>query len=70
MRDRALAALDALVRGAASGPIAIVTHDAVIRPILESIQPGIEAEVETGTWADLTWDGQRWAVASVDNTAD
>ena len=70
VRDRALAALDALVRGAASGPIAIVTHDAVIRPILESIQRGIEAEVETGTWAELSWDGQRWAVVSVDNTAD
>jgi probable phosphoglycerate mutase len=70
VRDRALAALDALVRSAASGPIAIVTHDAVIRPILESIQPGIEAEVETGSWAELAWDGERWSVVSVDNTAD
>lgn len=70
VRDRATAALDALVRDATSGPIAIVTHDAVIRPILEWIQPGIEAEVETGSWAELSWDGSAWAVVSVDNIAD
>ena len=70
VRDRALAALDALVRAAASGPIAVVTHDAVIRPILKWIQPGIEAEVETASWADIAWDGQRWDVVSVDNTAE
>lgn len=67
--DRATQALDALVRSIVAGPIAVVTHDAVIRPLLGWIQPGIEAEVETGSWAELTWDGQAWAVVSVDNTA-
>jgi len=66
---RALPALNALAEGADSGVIAIVSHDATIRPILQSIQPGIEAEVENGSWAELSWDGQGWKVLSVDNTA-
>jgi broad specificity phosphatase PhoE len=66
---RAMPALQALVDGSVTEVTAVVTHDAVIRPILESIQPGIDAEVENGSWADISWDGTAWSVVSVDNTA-
>jgi broad specificity phosphatase PhoE len=69
VRDRVMPALDALAKKAESGVIAIVSHDAVIRPILEAIQPGIEAEVENGSWAEISWDGTGWKVVSVDNLA-
>jgi broad specificity phosphatase PhoE len=69
VRDRVMPALNSLAEGADSGVIAIVSHDAVIRPILQSIQPGIEAEVENGSWAEISWDGHAWKVLSVDNTA-
>ena len=67
--ERAKPALNALAEGGDSDVIAVVTHDAVIRPILEWIQPGIEAEVENGSWAEISWDGDSWKVRSVDNTA-
>lgn len=69
VRDRAMPALNRFATDGESGVIAIVTHDAVIRPILEAIQPGIEAEVENGSWAEISWDGQGWKVISVDNVA-
>jgi probable phosphoglycerate mutase len=67
--NRAMPALTSLVNGATPGVIAIVTHDAVIRPILESIQPGIEAEMDNGSWADISFDQGSWKLVSVDNTA-
>jgi len=67
---RALEALNSLANDSDARPMAVVTHDAVIRPILASIQPGIEAKVETGSWAELIHGGDGWAVVSVDNTAE
>lgn len=67
--DRAMRALDDLASGGMAAPVAVVTHDAVIRPILASIQPGIDPQVETGSWAELTRGSDGWAIASVDNTA-
>lgn len=69
VRDRVMPALNSLAEGGASGVIAMVSHDAVIRPILEAIQPGIEAEVENGSWAEIAWDGESWKVLSIDNVA-
>lgn len=66
---RSRRALDAIARAADSGPIAIVTHDAVIRPILSSIRPGIDPVVATGSWAELEHTGDGWAIVSVDNVA-
>lgn len=46
---RALHALEGLVPAATvGGPIAVASHDAVIRPILTNIQPGISPVIETG----------------------
>lgn len=45
---RAMAALDALIRSS-DRPIAVVTHDAVIRPILARIHPDLAPDVETGS---------------------
>jgi probable phosphoglycerate mutase len=69
VRDRAMARLEALAESDPSGVVAVVSHDAVIRPILESIQPGIEAEVENGSWAEIRRDESGWTVVSVDNVA-
>ncbi|WP_337007353.1 MULTISPECIES: histidine phosphatase family protein [unclassified Microbacterium] len=66
---RALQALKALTYRD-DGPVGVVTHDAVIRPILESIQPGIRVDVETGSWAELVHHGGQWTILSADNTAD
>jgi broad specificity phosphatase PhoE len=69
VRDRAMKALNAVVALGGSGAIAVVTHDAVIRPILETIEPGIHAEVDNCSWAELAWTDGTWKVLSVDNTA-
>ena len=65
---RAQAALDALAHDQ-HGPIAVVTHDAVIRPLLENIRPGIALDVHTASWAELRHAGGHWEIISVDNTA-
>ncbi|WP_051215135.1 histidine phosphatase family protein [Granulicoccus phenolivorans] len=64
--DRARHGLDALTD---TGTVAVVTHDAVIRPLLTSIRPGITPEVETCSWAVLLRVGAGWQVESFDNTA-
>lgn len=65
--DRALRGLDRLPADPAAGPIVIVTHDAVIRPILTELDPGIEPQVPTGSWAELVRIGDSWAIESFDN---
>jgi len=49
--------------------VAVVTHDAVIRPLLETIRPGIRLAVDTASWAELETAGEGWTIRSVDNTA-
>lgn len=65
---RALPALDACVHAGAA-PIVVVTHDAVIRPLLDRIQPGISVVVDTCSWAELARTSEGWSIVSVDNTA-
>jgi probable phosphoglycerate mutase len=65
--ERAMARLDEFAARGESGVLAVVSHDAVIRPILESIQPDVVAEVENGSWAEISHDGERWTLISVDN---
>jgi probable phosphoglycerate mutase len=65
---RATQALNNLTRDGGGNRITVVTHDAVIRPILTSIRPGMTLNVETGSWAELIYD-DGWTIVSVDNTA-
>jgi broad specificity phosphatase PhoE len=44
--------------------VAIVSHDAVIGPILSKIQPGIDPTIDNGGWAVLAHGGARWVVES------
>lgn len=70
VRDRALAALESLAADRSGyRTIGVVTHDAVIRPILERIAPGTNAAVPTASWAVLDRTGDAWRVRSVDNLA-
>lgn len=64
---RALHALNALAPILDAAPVAVVTHDAVIRPILASIDPKITPDVVPGSWAVLTHTGEGWSIDSVDN---
>jgi len=59
---RVLPALDALA--SADESVVVVTHDAVIGPILTHVQPGIDVTVDNGAWAVLVRDGDRWVVES------
>lgn len=66
--QRALGALELLT----SDPrgyrvIGIVTHDAVIRPLLAAMDPSIAAHVPTGSWAVIDYSDRVWQVRSVDN---
>ena len=55
---KVLPALEALA--SADESVVVVTHDAVIGPILTHVQPGIDVTVENGAWAVLVLDGDRW----------
>lgn len=65
---RAFRALNTLTVAPDNGPIAIVTHDAIIRPILASIQLDIAPHVDTGSWAEISRTESEWEIISVDNT--
>ncbi len=65
---RASRALEAVAGTPHHEPIAVVTHDVIIRCLLAAICPDLTPQVETGSWAELTNAGDGWSVASVDNT--
>jgi len=65
---RASRALAAIAGTPHHEPIAVVTHDVIIRCLLAAIRPDLTPQVETGSWAELTNTGDGWSVASVDNT--
>jgi probable phosphoglycerate mutase len=62
-------ALPALAELRASGAtVVVVTHDAVIRPLLESLDPGLAGiTVPTASWAALAATSDGWGVESFDN---
>jgi probable phosphoglycerate mutase len=64
---RARPALDALLDDSIGGPVIVVTHDAVIRPLIADIDPTqTELEAPTGSWNDLVRTGGTWAVLTTD----
>ncbi len=67
VRERALRALTDLADSPSGTRIAVVTHDVIIRCLLDDIRPGLVPRVETGSWAELVRTDDGWAVASVDN---
>ncbi|TAJ48112.1 MAG: histidine phosphatase family protein [Herbiconiux sp.] len=60
--------LPALADVVADGPLVVVTHDAVIRPVLQAIDPSLtELVVDTASWNLLERVGDAWVVRSTDN---
>lgn len=74
--ERARPAIDALLDtplsegpGRAAGipsAVIVVTHDAVIRPLIASIAPDVDVEAPTASHAKLIRADARWTVAYVD----
>lgn len=64
---RARPALDTLLDDSLGAPVIVVTHDAVIRPLIADIDPTqIELEVPTGSWNDLVRTDGEWIVVRTD----
>lgn len=67
--ERAMPALDRLA-GMTDGAACVVTHDAVIRPLLEAIDPAAgSASVPTGSWSELLLDRRVWSIVRLDQQA-
>lgn len=64
---RSLQALNALASNSEGATIAVVTHDAVVRPLLAEIEPSIDPTVATCSWAELVRSSNVWRVVSFDN---
>lgn len=63
---RVLPALDDLT--ASPTRIAIITHDAVIRPLIQAIDPARRyLKTPTGSWNDLVRTTAGWVIRSIDN---
>ena len=64
--ERAMPALDRLAR-ASDGAVCVVTHDAVIRPLLEAIDPVARiARVPTGSWSEVLLERGTWSLVRLD----
>ena len=62
---RVLPALDALLEEQ-TGSLAVVTHDAVIRPIIGAFAPSVAVCAPNGSWNELRRGSRDWTVLSVD----
>ena len=61
------AVLDETITAGTHGPVVIVTHDAVIKPLVRSIDPSrTELTAPTGSWNELVREGGVWTVVLVD----
>lgn len=74
VKERAEAALRELAEGSSAGPVVIVTHDAVIRALVEDLAPhfapaGVVPR-RTGSWNLVRYDEGRWAVVRLDSKDD
>lgn len=64
---RARPALDSLLDDPLGGPVIVVTHDAVIRPLIANIDPTLtELEAPTGSWNDLVRTAGTWKILMTD----
>jgi probable phosphoglycerate mutase len=69
--ERARPALDAVLDDAAAAgleaPVVVVTHDAVIKPLIAAIDPRrTDLTTPTGSWNELVREGGVWTVVLVD----
>jgi broad specificity phosphatase PhoE len=65
--ERALPALDALLDEHPDGAIAVVTHDAVIRPLIQALTGSThELETPTASWNDLLRTPDGWQLLCAD----
>jgi broad specificity phosphatase PhoE len=71
---RAIACLDGLVGGPDEGPIVVVSHDAVIRLVLDELVPNPRhnhhVEPRTGCWSLLRHEGDTWHLAVANSKDD
>lgn len=71
---RGRAVLDELAAEADSGPIVVVSHDAVIRRVLDALTPTPtrheHVEPRTGCWSLLRHDGSAWQLVMADSKDD
>lgn len=65
---RATAVLDGIVSDTESGPVVVVTHDAVIRYVLADLAPGYSPSElvpqRTGAWSLLRWADGAWTLVA------
>ncbi len=65
--ERARPALDAVLDEHPDEAVCVVTHDAVIRPLLAAVDPSVgEVRALTGSWNELVREDGRWSVVAVD----
>lgn len=64
---RVLPALDDLAEHTTnSTPLIVVTHDAVIRPVMKRLDPAIALNVPTGSYQRLSYSQGQWQIDLVD----
>ena len=72
--ERALAVLDDLIAGGEAGPVAVVSHDAVIRNVLDSLTPTPQhtahIQPRTGCWSLLRHSPDGWRLLRADSKDD
>ncbi len=64
---RARPALDAVLDEHPGIAVAVVSHDAVIRPLVMAVDAGLDPEIGTGSWSELRREGGAWRVVSAGN---
>jgi probable phosphoglycerate mutase len=72
--ERGVAALTDLAKSGASGPVVVVTHDAVLRYALGALVPGYAPNEllppRTGSWALLRYTDGAWELIQADSKDD
>lgn len=72
LRERAVAAVDELVRSSQSRPCLLVAHDAINRALLTSLVPELgepdDIAQPTGCWSEVRYDGDDWGAVVVGAT--
>lgn len=64
--ERALPALDAVLDEDPTRDVIVVTHDALIRPLVTSIDEARHPTVPTASWSHLRRTDGRWSVVAID----